>query len=87
MLVGPTEVLGKICDQFLSRNIASVVYITNSEKYGRWVKSITILQIFKYANLFHPINYVIYFSLCAGIWCDIEGYFYNFPNIFQGDGG
>ena len=29
------QVLGKICDQFLSQNIASVVYITNSEKYGR----------------------------------------------------
>ena len=32
---GPTEVLSKICDQFLLQNIASVVYITNSEKYGR----------------------------------------------------
>ena len=36
-LPGPTEVLGKICDQFLNQNIASVVYITNSEKYGRSV--------------------------------------------------
>ena len=51
-LPGPTEVLGKICDQFLNQNIASVVYITNSEKYGRSVLKL----LFQFSNFqFHLI--------------------------------
>ena len=49
---GPTEVLSKICEQFLSQNIAALIYITNSEKYGReTVASQYFLELAKYVGI------------------------------------
>lgn len=31
----PTEVLSKICDQFLANQTAAILYLTDSENYGR----------------------------------------------------
>ena len=49
---GPTEVLSKICEQFLSQHIAALIYITNSEKYGReTVASQYFLELAKYVGI------------------------------------
>ena len=48
----PTEVLGKICDQFLTNNTAAIFYLTNNENYGRYsVASQYFIQLAQYVQL------------------------------------
>ena len=48
----PTEVLGKICDQFLNNNTAAVFYLTNDENYGRYsVASQYFIQLAQYVQI------------------------------------
>ena len=48
----PTEVLGKICDQFLTNNTAAIFYLTNNEKYERYsVASQYFIQLAQYVQL------------------------------------
>ena len=44
------EVLEKICDQFLAQRTAAVIYLTNTENYGReTVASQYFLELAKYS--------------------------------------
>ena len=48
----PTEVLGKICDQFLTNNTAAILYFTDNEHYGRYsVASQYFIQLAQYVQL------------------------------------
>ena len=48
----PTEVLGKICDQFLANNTSAVFYLTNDENYGRYsVASQYFIQLAQYVQI------------------------------------
>ncbi|XP_023329330.1 glutamate receptor ionotropic, NMDA 2C [Eurytemora carolleeae] len=49
---GPTQVLEKICEKFLGGNIVSLLYLTNSENYGReTVASQYFLELAKYVGI------------------------------------
>ena len=48
----PTEVLGKICDQFLKNNTAAILYLNDNENYGRYsVASQYFIQLAQYVQL------------------------------------
>ena len=48
----PTEVLGKICDQFLRNNTAAILYLNDNENYGRYsVASQYFIQLAQYVQL------------------------------------
>ena len=48
----PTEVLGKICDQFLANNTSAVFYLTNDENYGAVsVASQYFIQLAQYVQI------------------------------------
>ena len=48
----PTEILNKLCKQFLSNNTAAILYLTNSETYGRdTVASQYFMQLAQYVRL------------------------------------
>ena len=48
----PTEILDKICNQFLANSTAAILYLTNSESYGRdTVASQYFMQLAQYVRL------------------------------------
>ena len=48
----PTEVLGKICDQFLANNTSAVFYLTNDENYGAVsIASQYFIQLAQYVQI------------------------------------
>ena len=48
----PTEVLGKICDSFLTNKTSAVFYLTNDENYGRYsVASQYFIQLAQYVQI------------------------------------